>query len=689
MDLEFEDHDFIDSSSGSDDPDTAYHKENSGLSPSCGLCRFDFCVDDSVVVCKLPFPFHNYGSLLTLFTVKQKCEPWTTTYPKPESWWSIADAQHTFHAECVDLSQCLLSGQRLDPGIYDATILEPWEEGRHPPPSFKARRLNWLKRSFSRNLAQTINYSLPHVACDIIAQYCLKERAVQVVRDLWLRQDRPKPGRISVAIDGSSLWAQYVEFEGIRYVRSLSYHSLGGDESQILPEPDPGRNVNIFIAHSYHGVTEIIATSDNDIPSVKEETGRWWTLFTPSEMPFYLKAIFDGIKLRDLAAYKYAKGCPKYPDELRWSVLPTTMDPIPEPPIPCSSWLDGDIISAIDWNQPGITGYSFYVRDNTIMKIIPHKDGEKNSYDFATPKQYQFSWVYFPVDSGERISEVWIRRYGVKRLNTRASPVATLILRTSNGRLLTLGPQLKYRQPSGYNTHAKYDLVGTMPQKHPCRMYFANWEDIGSWMRFEGASTFAELDLAGSQDKALELLPDNCKYQYSSAELEGVRTVTPCRSWRHYSPDAILGLLLTYEDGRKRCVGQVRLDHLLTPIEVTSDTMWIVCSEKDEISWRADEKEDGSGVDLVTFEEPDAKDSHGQCIKIPMRGRLDWYSSHHQCHLSHRDDSEPVEEVLEVLSQEAAPGMPRPGHVVKPLSVLVGKGVRSMENWEFERRQWH
>ncbi|VTT72053.1 unnamed protein product [Fusarium fujikuroi] len=517
-----------------------------------------------------------------------------------------------------------MSDQRLDPDIYNATILEPLQEGRHPLPSIQTRRLKWLKKTFSEQLFQTIKNRLPLEVCENIARYCLQERAVQVVRHHWLRKDRPKPGRISVAIrEGKPLWAQYVEFEGIRYVKSLSYQSLGGDESQILSNPDSDCN---------------------------------------------------GIKLRGLAAYKYRNDQPRFPEDLRWSVLPTTLDPIPEPPIPFKSFLGDEIISAIDWNRPDVIGYSFYGWDNTIMKIIPHKAGEKHPYDFGSTSQYVYSWVYFPIDSDERISEAWIRRYGVKLDSDSPNPAATLILRTSKGRLLTLGPQLKYQQPVGYKTHAKYDLVGTFPQDSPCRMYFANWETSGSWMRFEGASTFAKLKLRGCRNRRLGLLPDKCKYQYSSAELEGVRTVTPCRSWRHL--DGILGLLLTYEDGRKRCVGEVRLDHLLAPIEVTSDTMWIVYPETDEISWRAHD-EDGSGVYFVSFEEPDADEWEGQCIKIPMRGRLDWYFSQHQCHLSHRDDSEPQDEFLEALAQEPAPGTTRPRQVAKPFSVLVERSADS------------
>ncbi|RBA12471.1 hypothetical protein FPRO05_03921 [Fusarium proliferatum] len=522
MDLENEDRWYIDSDAETDSTEAVYYKENSGFSPSCGLCRFNFSIDDSVVV------------------FKERCEPWTTTYSEPEIWWTIHYSKHTFHAECVDLAPDLMSDQRLDPGIYNATILEPLQEGRYPLPSIQTRRLKWLKKSFSEQLFQTIKNRLPLEVCENIAQYCLQERAVQVVRHHWLRKDRPKPGRISVAIrEDKPLWAQYLEFEGIRYVKSLSYQSLGGDESQILSNPDSDCNVNIFIAHNYLGVTEIILTRNSEIPSVKEEPGRWWTIFTPSKMSFCLKAKFDSFGAWQLTSIAItSRGFQK-------------------------------IYGGQYFQQPWILFLSprylvlILCMGNTIMRIILHKVGEKHPYDFGSTSQHRYSWVYFPVDSDERISEVWIRRYGFKLPRDSSSPVATLILRTR------------------------------------------------------------------------------------------VRTVTPCRSWRH--PDGILGLLLTYEDGRKRCVGEVRLDHLLAPIEVTSDTMWIVYPETDEISWCSHD-EDESGFYFVSFEEPDADEWEGQCIKIPMRGRLDWYFSQHQCHLSHRDDSEPQDKFLEALAQEPAPG---------------------------------
>lgn len=62
------------------------------------------------------------------------------------------------------------------------------------------------------------------------------------------------------------------------------------------------------------------------------------------------------------------------------------------------------------------------------MKIIPHKSGEKQPYDFGSTSQYRYSWAYFPVDSDERIAEAWIRRYGVKLPKDSPSPAATLIV---------------------------------------------------------------------------------------------------------------------------------------------------------------------------------------------------------------------------------------------------------------------
>ncbi|KAF4338689.1 hypothetical protein FBEOM_7395 [Fusarium beomiforme] len=339
-----------------------------------------------------------------------------------------------------------------------------------------------------------------------------------------------------------------------------------------------------------------------------EQDGRWWTVFSQHQTPFFLKGKFDGIKLHDLSLYEYEDYHLGWPEDTRWAVPPTTLDHIPEPPIPCSNmWFDD-----------------------------------------------------------ERIFELYVRRYGVALPNdAHPAPAATLIVSID----------LKYQQPEGYSTHAKYDLVRTMPQTYPCRMFFASWNSSGCWMRFEGASIFPTLSLDSSLNKALELLPVNCKYHYSSAELEGVRTITSCQSWKDDDdrPDAILGLLFTYADGRQRCVGQVRVDFLGEPIYVTSENLWIGYRETEELSWCTSNQKDASGVDFISFDRPERDEWEVPYIKIPMRGRLDWYFSQNQCHLSHEGDCELRDEFLEVLAQDDTPGIPRPGHVVKPFSFCIGR----------------
>ncbi|KAF4963233.1 hypothetical protein FSARC_8731 [Fusarium sarcochroum] len=675
MDLEFEDHDFSDSDDdGSDTSSLAFAKENRGFSPSCGLCRFDFEEDDDIVVFEPGFD-----------------EPWEDTYEEPHSCtFFIHYALQTFHRGCVDILPDLMEDSQSGPEVYDATIREPKDE--RPPPSFEARRVRWLQETSTTNLFTAINQRLPREVCERIAGYCLQERAAQVVRDLWLKDDRPKPGRISVPVTRrKTIWAQYTHFEGIRYVKSLSYESRGGDESEVLTAK-PGARLNIFVAHNYLGVVDIVATVDDKLPSVEQKPGCWWAIFAQQKAPFCFKAKFDGIKMRDLVVVKTPHDCPEFPPELRWATLPTSVTPMPKPPF---RWwhfhFDSEVIRTVEWNKPEIYGYAFCVWMDTIMKILPHETGQKLLYDFPSKRQYTYSWIYMPMDPGERISELWVRNYGVKRVDNTPGPATTLMLRTSKGRRLTLGPQLKFNQPSNFDPHATYKAVAVLPPTEPCRMYYATQDQSVTWMRFEKVSTRNQFKVQLSTNKAFELDPSECKYHYSSAELDGVRQITPCNSWRSHRPDAILGLLLTYADGRQRTVGEVRLDFLGDTIDVSSETMWLGHTERKEIGLNACCAHTASGIDWISFSKPeeeeeeeedddddDDEDSRG-CFEVPMKGRLDWYFSDHQCHLFHHHKAgEPQNEFGEALAEE--PASDSTDQFVESFSKIVGRHMSAFRD---------
>ncbi|KAJ4263567.1 hypothetical protein NW762_006387 [Fusarium torreyae] len=626
MDLEFKDHDFPDSDED-DDSDTSsavFSKENRGFSPSCGLCRFDFEEDDEIIVFEPGFD-----------------EPWEDTYEVPHSCtFLMRYALQTFHTGCVDLLPGLMDGSQSGPEVYRATIREPKDE--YPPPSFEARRVRWLQETSAARLFNAINQRLPREVCERIASYCLQGQAVQIVRDLWLKGDRPKPGRISIPVTRRKIiWAQYVHFEGIRYIKSLSYESRGGDESEVLTAK-PGARLNIFVAHNYLGVVDIVATADDEVPSIEQKSGCWWTVFAQKKAPFCFKAKFDGIKMRDLVVVKTPHDFPEAPPELRWATLPTSVTPMPKPPF---QWwhfnFDAEIIRAVEWNKPEICGYAFCVWMDTIMKILPHETGKKLPYDFHGKTQHTYSWIYFSMDPDERISELWVRNYGVKRCDDTPGPATTLA-----GRRLTLGPQLKFNKPSNFDPHATYKTIAVLPPTEPCRMYYATSGQCVTWMRFEKVATRNHFKVQLSLNKAHELEVPECKYYYSSVELDGVRQITPCKSWRSRRPDAILGLLLTYADGRQRCVGEVRLDFLGDPMDVSLEKMWLGHIERKKVGSNPCSAHSASGIDWISLSKPEDDED---CFEVPMTGRLDWYFSDHQYHLYHHKESEPQDEFGEAL----------------------------------------
>ncbi|RKL46175.1 hypothetical protein BFJ72_g3083 [Fusarium proliferatum] len=112
MNSEFEDDEFTDSDIESDGggSEDLPSRLPSRLPSTCGLCRLDVDAED------------NDGIL----EFKESC-PWANTYKTLET--------HTFHGECIELVRPeLMRDQQIDPGVYNATILEPFAERRFLPP---------------------------------------------------------------------------------------------------------------------------------------------------------------------------------------------------------------------------------------------------------------------------------------------------------------------------------------------------------------------------------------------------------------------------------------------------------------------------------------------------------------------------------------------------------------------------
>lgn len=237
---------------------------------TCGLCRF-YLLDP-----------YGYRTMIPY-------------YPHPSIRLGLPphyrDARN-YHVECIGfLYRSTGQYDILRYPIAIATMREPYFE--RPPASFEKNRRIWLESSYARILYIAFDYRLPPIVCKMIAADFTQERAVQIVRDAWLRSENTRPASLSMTIEADmALWAQYMGFEGNRYIKSLSYSSKGGPEVKIF-ERQGGTPLNIFIAHNHLGVVNIIATTGETVPKIDQKANHWWTILSSPSGPFSFQGRFD------------------------------------------------------------------------------------------------------------------------------------------------------------------------------------------------------------------------------------------------------------------------------------------------------------------------------------------------------------------------------------------------------------
>ncbi|KAF5251216.1 hypothetical protein FANTH_3651 [Fusarium anthophilum] len=540
------------------------------------------------------------------------------------------------------------------------------------------RRRRWLVDTFAQNLFRTLRGRLTQDVCLNIAVYCIRQRAAQALIQLCLGDHPLRSGRISVPIHrGVTLWAQYVYFEGNQYIRSFSYNSRGGDEAIVLEwEPNTKKLPNIFVRHN----------------------GLGWTFHAQQSGTFYLKARFDGIKLRGLSISKSSEGLAEFQDdgpcEIRWAIPAAPVKHSPKIPLPMG--LDNVFVRTFDWNKPKTLGYSFQVLGDVILHFNSHQAGSPPaSEEYYRADCYNVARLYLAMSPGESVSELWIRTYHER--------LSTLIVVTSYGRSLVVGTEAN-------GPGATYHAITKLPQNKPCRMFYQESypERIG-WLHFDSVSTWrhpeqrqihAPLGLRPRRG----WLPSS---YYTSAKLDDVREITPCKFWQTWffsEGEKITGLLLTYNDGSRSSVSEIRPDKLGTPVAVTSDTMffrykgpfcngpgaithmveygldWFGFSEPLVSASSAEsghtdaeplEHEDGSEADSSEGSDSDDLRKYANTMVVPMNGRLDWMARPDEGHiLSHHKCGDPKHEMRDILAEHATATSKDP--VVKSVTSLVG-----------------
>lgn len=253
-------------------------------------------------------------------------------------------------------------------------------------------------------------------------------------------------------------------------------------------------------------------------------------------------------------------------------------------------------------------------------------------------------------------------------------------VRTNKGRSFVLGSHGANHYTSGRKL--TYHAIAELSPTEPTRMFYCKTENLKFWVGFEQVATRDLSPVISSVKPAMPIACRDVDFFLSTANLEDVRTISVCRGWREClvlsrgdPPDErIVGMLLTYADGRQRCVGQIRLDYMGPPLMVTSGKFWLG-SDKSEEEGRSE------GFWPVTYNikwvkvDKPLEDENREYFEVPLTGSLEWHSylaggryRHLVVHHESNELQDNVDEIGEMLGSEVESGELGPA-VVKAISL--------------------
>ncbi|KLP00700.1 uncharacterized protein Y057_308 [Fusarium fujikuroi] len=476
----------------------------------CGLCKFRFHEGQAIIT------VDRSNSTLPL--------TWDDKY-YPENEILRPYGQKAFHTGCFQIAGNVVFAKGfLESCTWNLVKFRfHYDSFTQPPPSFVARRARRLRSSLSRAIRHAIKNRLPIEVCENIAAYCLSEYATNLHLDAWQRRDPSGPNKdVTLPIfNGQTIWAQYVEIEGRNYVKSLSTARMNGNDTMafmVKPKPNSWMGLKMYFTEDSLGVRSVIASSDDGIQSTEEPGLRWISI--PSKtynITFYIRMNFDGLKLRNLDVTQYEREH-HYEQRARWAMFPRDLG-YPNAPPDNIETVHGAAVHAVDWNLPGVS--------------VPYRSGKLSPALLDAYANAGLVCLYFPVDPDERISELWLRSGDFPCDDDDALTRAeSLIVATSSRRSLVLGPDIRSRS-SHSNRPLNYEALADLPSTTSARTFYYKYTNTESWLGFEKTTTWHERKIKLSFGPPARPGPYDWPDRFfsTSAELENLQTINPCRGW--------------------------------------------------------------------------------------------------------------------------------------------------------------
>ena len=171
-----------------------------------------------------------------------------------------------FHARCLAVIGLPALADVLDVTLYDFK----------PQRCMEKRREAWIQTNLESALPQALG-RLPVELCHRVGHYCAREYVLRSVQTFASRIGK-KVCKVDMA---RKIWARYVDYEGIRYIATLTNYECG--ELIFDPETSPPGGVHtVYIGKDHLGVRQLVFNESDQAPLIDECPGLWWV---PLPMP--------------------------------------------------------------------------------------------------------------------------------------------------------------------------------------------------------------------------------------------------------------------------------------------------------------------------------------------------------------------------------------------------------------------
>lgn len=385
------------------------------VSQRCGLCGFELQKGDKIVASK--FAFEALAICLLTYLVTDGGQQSGEMYND----FLMNDGQDATFEQCLGTCShpdgraigCHAMCANHIPLTSREMLLKVLAYQYEPSPFEITRRMRWIRLRFaSTPILRHVKPQLPKELRLQIAKHLLQGPALHqyVIACTDTLPENKECGESRIRLS-AEIWARFIDFEGLRYISSLS-NTHGNYHTESIFTPDPTQTVtSIYIAENFLGVTQVLFSTAAQAPAVEERQGLWWRIIPLTRCETVLATQTDvsafavtanktnesqGVKLRSIVLEDEEVGSPANP---LWSFPPS--GPIRsvqlEPSLPAARLL------TLTYNTPDVIAYSARWKGR-IMSLHAHLPGE----DSALYKGYEEGiWVYFPLEKGERISEIW------------------------------------------------------------------------------------------------------------------------------------------------------------------------------------------------------------------------------------------------------------------------------------------